>query len=90
MIRKNITSYIILFLLLLALPMIAPAQESKIITTKFQSKALSGNLLGISISPNIYIYLPLSYESSGQSYPVVYLLHGSLKEASRHQRKKSI
>jgi len=48
MIRKNAISYFILYLLLLTLPIIAKTQESKIITTKFQSKALSGNLLGIS------------------------------------------
>ncbi|MBM3242688.1 hypothetical protein FJZ31_41035 [Candidatus Poribacteria bacterium] len=84
MIRKNVTSYIILFLLLMALPIIANAQESKIITTKFQSKALSGNLLGISDSPNIYVYLPPSYESSGQSYPVVYLLHGCCMNAAQY------
>jgi S-formylglutathione hydrolase FrmB len=44
---------------------------------KVKGKALEGNLLGESDSPEVSIYLPPSYERErGRRYPVVYLLHG--------------
>jgi S-formylglutathione hydrolase FrmB len=44
---------------------------------KVHGKSLDGNLMGESSSPEVSIYLPPSYATSGtRRYPVVYLLHG--------------
>ena len=41
---------------------------------QFSSKALEGNLLGDPAKREIFVYLPPSYETSNQRYPVVYVM----------------
>jgi S-formylglutathione hydrolase FrmB len=51
--------------------------KGKLERIKVHGKSLDGNLMGESSSPEVSIYLPPSYATSGnRRYPVVYLLHG--------------
>ena len=51
--------------------------KGKLERVKVHGKALEGNLLGETASPEVSIYLPPSYlTDSNRRYPVVYLLHG--------------
>lgn len=47
-----------------------------IITRTITSEALANNLLDENINQKVKIYLPPSYETSDQNYPVIYYLHG--------------
>jgi len=51
--------------------------KGKLERIKVHGKSLDGNLMGESSSPEVSIYLPPSYATSGnRRYPVIYLLHG--------------
>lgn len=47
-----------------------------IIRKKFTATSLLSNQVGESPERNVSVYLPPGYESSTQSYPVIYFLHG--------------
>jgi S-formylglutathione hydrolase len=60
-----------------AAPAAPVAIKGKLERVKVHGKALEGNLLGESASPEVSIYLPPSYATDrNRRYPVVYLLHG--------------
>lgn len=47
-----------------------------LVTLRFTSEALRGNLIGDPISRRLEVYLPAGYDAGTQRYPVVYALHG--------------
>ncbi len=49
---------------------------SKVITDRMISRSLEGNLLKDSSTRSMTIYLPPSYETGDDRYPVIYYLHG--------------
>ena len=51
-----------------------PTRTVNITSFQFSSKALEGNLLGDPATRKIFVYLPPSYETSNQRYPVVYVM----------------
>jgi enterochelin esterase-like enzyme len=51
-----------------------PTQTIDVTSFQFSSKALEGNLLGDPAKREIFVYLPPSYETSNQRYPVVYVM----------------
>ncbi len=61
---------------------VAPAQAPAVVKGKLErikvhGKALEGNLMGESASPEVSIYLPPSYAGDrNRRYPVLYMLHG--------------
>lgn len=58
-------------------PAPAVALKGTLVRVKVPGKALEGNLLGETASPDVSIYLPPGYANdSSRRYPVVYLLHG--------------
>jgi len=61
----------ILFLLISALPIFSVSQSSKV----FDNLLMKSEIL--KMERKYAIYLPPGYETSGRSYPVLYLLHGS-------------
>ncbi len=61
----------LLLLLLSALPFYAQSQGSKV----YDNLSLKSKILGM--DRKYAIYLPPDYETSGRTYPVLYLLHGS-------------
>ena len=50
--------------------------ESQMVADEFESKALTGNLLGDPATRTTWIYLPPGYDDSTERYPVIYLLAG--------------
>jgi len=67
----------ILSIALLATSSIQPAfAEGKLITDTITSPSLKGNLIGDPATRNMIIYLPPGYDTSGERYPVVYLMPG--------------
>jgi S-formylglutathione hydrolase FrmB len=68
---------LILSIALLATPSIEPAfAGGKLITDTITSPSLKGNLLGDPATRNMVVYLPPGYDTSGERYPVVYLIPG--------------
>ena len=61
----------IIFILALCLPYVVFAQRG----TVFETRTVRSNILRM--DRNYAIYLPAGYNESDQSYPVLYLLHGS-------------
>jgi len=61
----------ILFFLISALPIFSVSQSSKV----FDNLLMKSEIL--KMERKYAIYLPPGYETSGRSYPVLYLLHGS-------------
>ncbi|MCA9214244.1 MAG: pentapeptide repeat-containing protein [Planctomycetales bacterium] len=55
----------------------AQAPRGKVVATTFDSQALEGNFTGDSATRRARVYLPPSYETSNQRYPVLYYLHGA-------------
>ena len=59
-------------------------QHGSVDRIKVHGKGLEGNLEGDSPDRDVAVYLPPSYQSSGQRrYPVVYLLHGFTDEVDK-------
>ena len=48
------------------------------------SRALANNLLGDPTTRQYYVYLPPGYDISDKRYPVVYVLHGYLQDATSY------
>jgi len=68
---------LILSIALLVTPSIQSAfAGGKLITDTITSPSLKGNLLGDPATRNMVIYLPPGYDTSGERYPVVYLMPG--------------
>ena len=51
-----------------------PTRTIDVTSFQFSSKALEGNLLGDPAKREISVYLPPSYGTSNQRYPVVYVM----------------
>ena len=49
--------------------------QGKLIVDRITSPSLEGNLVGDPATRSMYVYLPPSYETSNNRYPVIYVLH---------------
>jgi S-formylglutathione hydrolase FrmB len=70
--------------LALLVPVVAhPETRGRLLTERLASTVLRDNLVGLDTNRVVKIYLPPGYETSGQSYPVVYFLHNIGWDAER-------
>ena len=60
----------------LSIQPLASAQEGALEEGEITSPALADNLIGDPATKPYVVYLPPSYETSNESYPVFYVLHG--------------
>jgi S-formylglutathione hydrolase len=60
--------------------------ESQLLSLTIPAPSLQTNLLGLAAARSILVYLPPSYQSSGQRYPVIYFLPGYGDPISLYQK----
>ena len=79
---KRSLAFVIAFCILALIVQIATfAQKGTLEWGKITSPALEGNLIGDGATRSFAIYLPPSYKTSDNHYPVFYMLHGSFGNA---------
>jgi len=79
--KKHIVLSVLVILCLFLTGLTAMSQEGKIVTETVYSPSLEGNLFGDSPKRLVNIYLPPSYDiEPDKHYPVVYLLHGYIRD----------
>lgn len=66
---------IFIIIMLLSPYAMSQMKEGKLVTDSLTSTILKENKVGLRLTRTMKIYLPVGYEQSGKSYPVIYYCH---------------